>query len=115
MIEENKLTAEEEAKMLAATGEKASSGGGSAAGQVGGAGKWLRVRVTDVATGRSKASVQIPVGLLDAGIKIGAQFAPQVEGLDPRGVLDAIRAGASGKILDVTLEADGEHIEIFVD
>jgi hypothetical protein len=30
-------------------------------------------------------------------------------------VLDAIRGGASGKIIDVTDEKDGEHVEIFVD
>jgi hypothetical protein len=52
---------------------------------------------------------------MDAGMKIGAHFAPEVEGVDMTRVLDAVRAGASGKIIDVTDDTDGEHVEIFVD
>lgn len=114
MIEDGKITAEDAAKLLAAIGE-----GGAAAGQRQGrgaqAGKWLRIRVTDIATGRSKASVQIPLGLLDAGMKIGAHFAPEVEGVDMSNVLDAVHSGVTGKIIDVTDEEDGEHVEIFVE
>jgi hypothetical protein len=84
-------------------------------GRGSGAGRMLSIRVTDIATGRSKASVQIPVGLVDAGMKIGAQFAPHVEGVDMAKVLDAIRAGATGKILDVTDDQGGEHVEISVE
>jgi hypothetical protein len=109
MIEEHKITAEEGAKLLSALGDNASNTGAP------GAGKWLRIRVTDIATGRSKASVQIPIGLMDAGMKIGAHFAPEVEGVDMTRVFEAVRAGASGKIIDVTDDADGEHVEIFVD
>jgi hypothetical protein len=115
MVEERKVTAEEAAKLLAAIGE----GGGTAAGERPGrgaqAGKWLRIRVTDIATGRSKASVQIPLGLLDAGMKIGAHFAPEVEGVDMSNVLDAVHSGVIGKIIDVTDDKDGEHVEIFVE
>ena len=80
-----------------------------------GAARWLRVRVTDVATGRSKATVQIPIALLDAGMKIGAHFAPEVEGVDMSSVMDALRAGVTGKIIDVTDDEDGEHVEIYVE
>lgn len=115
MLEEHKITAEDAAKLLAAIGE----GGGTAAnqrqGRGGQAGKWLRIRVTDIATGRSKASVQIPLGLLDAGMKIGAHFAPEVEGVDMSNVLQAVHSGVTGKIIDVTDDKDGEHVEIFVE
>ena len=77
--------------------------------------RWLRIRVTDVRTGRSKASVQIPLALVDAGMKIGAHFAPEVEGVDMTNVLAALRAGMTGKIIDVTDDEDGEHVEIFVE
>jgi hypothetical protein len=30
-------------------------------------------------------------------------------------VLDALRAGVTGKIIDVIDDEDGEHVEIFVD
>ena len=77
--------------------------------------RMLRVRVTDTRTGRSKASVQIPLALVDAGLKIGAHFAPEVEGVDMTNVMEALRMGVTGKIIDVTDEEDGEHVEIFVE
>ena len=115
MIEERKLTAEEGAKLLAALRDGAQTAGNQKSGTPADAGKWLRIRVTDIASGQSKASVEIPLGLMDAGMKIGAQFAPQVDGVDLTHVLDAIRSGASGRIIDVTNEEQGEHVEIFVD
>jgi SHOCT-like protein len=114
MIEEGKVSAEDGAKLLAALtdgrhGQAAQSSRPTAAG------RWLRIRVTDVATGRSKASVQIPLGLIDAGMKIGAHFAPEVEGVDMSNVLEAVRSGMTGKIIDVIDDEDGEHVEIFVE
>lgn len=114
MIEEGKISAEDGAKLLAAlsVGSQAAQGASRAAGMTG---RWMRVRVTDIATGRSKASVQIPLGLIDAGMKIGAHFAPEVEGVDLSHVMDAVRSGMTGKIIDVTDDEDGEHVEIFVE
>ena len=80
-----------------------------------GAPRWLRIRVTDVRSGRSKASVQIPLALVDAGLKIGAHFAPEVEGVDMSNVMEAMRSGMTGKIIDVIDEEDGEHVEIYVE
>ena len=77
--------------------------------------RWLRVKVTDVASGRSKATVQIPIGLLDAGMKIGAHFAPEVEGVDLTQIMEAVRSGVTGKVVDVIDDEDGEHVEIFVE
>ncbi len=116
MIEEGKLSAEEGTKLLAALSEKRTSTPPRASGMPGfGGARWLRIRVTDVRTGRSKASVQIPIALVDAGMKIGAHFAPEVEGVDMSNVMEAIRSGVMGKIIDVTDEEDGEHVEIYVE
>jgi len=113
MIDEGKLSAEEGAKLLSAlsVSQKASSGGSLTASGA----RWLRVRVTDTATGRSKATVQIPISLIDAGMKIGAHFAPEVAGVDMSEVMDALRNGMTGKIIDVMDDEDGEHVEIFVE
>lgn len=113
MIDEGKLSAEEGAKLLSAlsASQKASSGGSLAASGA----RWLRVRVTDTASGRSKATVQIPISLIDAGMKIGAHFAPEVAGVDMSEVMDALRNGMTGKIIDVMDDEDGEHVEIFVE
>lgn len=89
------------------------TGGGLSRGT--GTARWLRVKVTDVASGRSKATVQIPIGLLDAGLKIGAHFAPEVEGVDLTQIMEAVRSGVTGKLVDVIDDEDGEHVEIYVE
>ena len=114
MIEEGKLSAEEGTKLLAALSQKRPNTLRMPGSMPGGA-KWLRIRVTDTRTGRSKASVQIPLALVDAGLKIGAHFAPEVEGVDMSNVMEALRAGVTGKIIDVTDDEDGEHVEIYVE
>ena len=113
MIEEGKLSAEEGTKLLAALNVKRPTSLRSP-GTPGGA-KWLRIRVTDTRTGRSIASVQIPIALVDAGLEIGAHFAPEVDGVDMSNVMEALRSGVTGKIIDVTDEEDGEHVEIYVE
>ena len=115
MIEEGKISAEEGAKLLAALAEGRRGSLGSTPSRGAGAPRTLRIRVTDMVTGRSKASVQIPLALVDAGMKIGAHFAPEVEGVDMSNVLDAMRSGVTGKIIDVTDDEDGEHVEIFIE
>jgi len=114
MIEEGKLSAEEGTKLLMALSDKRTSAPPRAPGMPGGP-RWLRIRVTDVRSGRSKASVQIPLALVDAGMKIGAHFAPEVQGVDMSNVMEAVRSGIVGKIIDVTDEEDGEHVEIYVE
>lgn len=115
MIEEGKISAEEGAKLLAALAEGRRGPLDPAAPGKPGAPRMLRIRVTDTASGRSKASVQIPLALVDAGMKIGAHFAPEVEGVDMSNVMDAMRSGVTGKIIDVTDDEDGEHVEIFIE
>ncbi|MGZ6346119.1 MAG: SHOCT-like domain-containing protein [Anaerolineales bacterium] len=111
MIEEGKVSAEEGAKLLAALASaNRPTSGLSASGA-----KWLRVRVTEVNTGRSKATVQIPISLMEAGMKIGAHFAPEIDGVNMDQLMEALRTGMTGKIIDVTDDEDGEHVEIFVE
>jgi len=114
MIEEGKLSAEEGTKLLAALSDKRMPTPPRPPGMPGGP-RWLRIRVTDIRSGRSKASVQIPLALVDAGMKIGAHFAPEVQGVDMSNVMEALRSGVTGKIIDVTDEEDGEHVEIYVE
>jgi hypothetical protein len=111
MIEEGKVSAEEGTKLLAALASaNRPLGGLSASGA-----KWLRVRVTETNTGRSKATVQIPISLMEAGMKIGAHFAPEIDGVNMDQLMEALRSGMTGKIIDVTDDEDGEHVEIFVE
>ena len=111
MIEEGKISAEEGAKLLAAL----SAGRSAPSPYMASGARWLRVRVTDLKSGRAKATVQIPISLMEAGMKIGAHFAPEVAGVDMNEVMSALRAGMTGKIIDAMDEEDGEHVEIYVE
>jgi hypothetical protein len=115
MIQEGKITAEEGAKLLAALKDtQPKAGKVSPAGSVGKG--WLRVKVTDTVTGRTKVNVNLPLGLMDAGIRIGSQFAPELQGVNLEQIITEFKSGgASGKIIDVVDEEDGEHVEIFVE
>jgi hypothetical protein len=113
MIQEGKISAEEGAKLLSALRESRETE--SRRGRLVGEKRrgWLRVRVTDVASGKTKVNVNLPIGLVDAAMNIATQFVPEV-GIDELKV--AIReSGMSGKILDVIDEEDGEHVEIFIE
>lgn len=111
MIQEGKINAEEGAKLLAALRDsrKETRPPLSPALRKG----WLRVRVTDMRTGRTKVNVNLPMGLVDAGMNIATQFAPDINFSE---IAEAIREGAmEGKIVDVIDEEDGEHVEVFID
>jgi len=116
MIEAKQITAEEGAKLLAALGEKDRSDSASAQPSPSTSGKWFRVRVTDLKSGRRKVNVNIPLGLVDVGMKMGSKFAPAgLEGLDMQQIMAAIKQGGEGKIVDVEDAEDGEHIEVFIE
>ena len=112
MIDDGKITAEEGARLLSMLSESRKPARKPAlAGGRGGA-RWLRIRVTDMVTGKAKATVNLPLGLVDAGLNIASKYAPEVA-FDE--LVEAINAGAEGKIIDVYDEEDGEHVEIFIE
>ncbi len=112
MVDEGKITAEEGAKLLSALSESRKPTRKSSMSTYSGGARWLRVRVTDMATGKAKATVNLPLGLVDAGLNIASQYAP---GVNFEELVEAINAGAAGKIIDVMDEEDGEHVEIFIE
>ncbi len=78
--------------------------------------KWLRIRVTDLSTGKSKANVKIPASLANFGMKMAVKFAPDsVEGLDMNEIMAAVKNGGEGKLVDVEDEDKGERVEIYVE
>jgi hypothetical protein len=118
MIQEGKISAEEGAKLLQAltAGAKADKRPTSPSGGPGSSdARWFRVRVTDLASGKSKVSVNIPMGLVNVAMKMGARFAPNIDNVDYEEMMTAIKSGASGKIVDATDEESGERVEIYVE
>ena len=116
MIEEKKITAEEGAKLLAAletpTREEARELRDAK-------NRWFRVRVTDLKTGKRKVNVNIPLGLVEVGARLGVRFGakkdPDLADLDFNEIISMIRSGAEGKIVDVEDEEDGERVEVYVE
>jgi len=121
MIQEGKLTAEEAAQLMEALEDRRSPASNAdsqpeSMPQSGGkTPKWFRVRVTDTKTGRPRVNVRLPVNLVTAGLKMGARFAPEVEGLNPEHLMELITAGEVGQVVDVYDPQDGEHVEVFLE
>jgi hypothetical protein len=112
MIQEGKVSAEEGARLLKALG----SGGQKEPPPLPSRDpRLLRVRITDLNTGKSKVNVNIPMSLVNVGIKLGARFAPESAGVDYEEIVSAIKSGASGKLVDVEDAESGEHVEIWVE
>ena len=117
MIQEGKITAEEGAKLLQALSAGGKGDRRAPTPPVMGASdpRWFRVRVTDTRSGKNKVNVNIPMGLVNVGVRMGARFAPNVDGVKYDEIMTAIKSGQSGKVLDVTDEEAGERVEIFVE
>lgn len=73
----------------------------------------LRIRVSDLETGRHKVNINLPWNLINVGMHMGARFAP--EEIDLEEVMQALQAGTEGKIVDVEDAEDKERVEIFVE
>jgi len=112
MIEKGQITAEEGARLLEAIDSASTKGQAEGSGT---SPRWFRVRVTDLHTGKNKVNVNIPMGLVNVGMRMGAKFAPEMSGVNVEQVVQAIKEGVSGKIIDVEDEEDGEHVEIYVE
>ena len=112
MIAEKQITAEEGSKLLEALRVSDSEARDRSDPTKS---RWLRVRVTDRATGKTKVNVNIPVGLVDVGLKMGARFAPEMAGMDLQAIQAAVKGGYQGRIVEVDDEQDNERVEIFVE
>ena len=78
-------------------------------------GRWLRLRVTDLMTQRPKVSLNLPMAWVALGLRIGSHYSPELAQIDLNEVLEVVRAGAEGRLIEVEDVEDGERIEIFVD
>lgn len=117
MIQDGKITAEQGVRLMEALekNKTAQAGRPEAAGIPGRGGRWMRVRVTDIATGKTRVNVRLPVSLVNAGVKMGARFSPEVQGLDMQQLMQFVNSGETGQIVDVIDDEDGEHVEVFIE
>jgi len=111
MIEKGQITAQEGSRLLEALEKSEDRAEKSSSGKP----RWFRVRVTDLGTGKRKVNVNIPMGLVNVGMRMGAKFAPEMGDVNIEEIMEMVKNGAQGKIIDVEDDEDGERVEIYVE
>jgi hypothetical protein len=111
MVEDGKISAEEAAQLLKALNKQERRRTPVAEGDA----LWLRVRITDLDSDRASVNVNLPINMVNVGLKMGARFIPEFEGLDLEELADALRQGLTGKIVDVVDEEDRQHVEVYIE
>lgn len=102
-VSNGQLTADQAAQLLAA-----------ATPRVDLANRWLNIRITDLNTGKSKATINLPLSWVEAGMKLGARHTDSMPDINWSEVVRAIENGASGLLVDVEDVEDGQRVEISV-
>lgn len=115
MVAEGKISAEEGAKLLSALEPERKKGQAVVSMTAPSKPRWFRVRVTDLETGKNKVNVNLPMSLVDVGTRMGARFAPELEDVDFDDIIEQIKSGAQGKIIEVEDTEGGERVEIYVE
>lgn len=113
MLEEGKITKEEAINLLETLEENTEKNNAKNSKA-----KWIRIRVFD-SEENTKVNVNLPISLLDAGMKIANKFSPDLKAFglgeeDLKEIIEEIRNGAEGKIIDVE-EENGQKVEITVE
>lgn len=81
--------------------------------------KWLKVRVKTMED-QPKVTVNIPISLAKVGLKLAKNYDPKLKesGLDKiniEEILEAVKNGAEGNIVDVVDEENQTKVKVFVE
>jgi hypothetical protein len=113
MLEEGRITADEAAKLLDALRPEPRPARSAPAG------RFLRIRMTDLTTGRVQATVNLPLALAQAvaraGARVGARWLPQVAEFDLAALLRTVESGEPGRVVEWSEGETGRHFEVFVE
>lgn len=118
MVEEKKITAEEGEKLIEALDDDTSiMTENNGINRENGEPKYLRIHVIDT---DDKIDVNIPVSLIEVGLKLGTQFGlkdsiggEKLKDIDFAKIIEAIKQGARGKLVDV--KTSDTTVEIYVE
>jgi len=119
MVQEGKLSADQAADLLGVLDSPGTTAASAAEATqrfaARGQGRWFRVRVTDTNSGKTRVNLRMPISVVNAGLKMGMKFAPEVDGVEPEQLISLINNGELGQIVDVYDEEDGEHVEVYIE
>ncbi len=78
--------------------------------------RWLHIHVSDLSSGKSRVRVNVPLGLVSFGLKVGARFTDEMDADMIRGVMDALHDDElTGTLVEVEDIEDDERVHIFID
>ncbi|MBK8432049.1 MAG: hypothetical protein IPL28_12465 [Chloroflexi bacterium] len=119
MIEQGKISAADGAQLLRALNQPSgepTAKAGRATAEV--RPRWLHVIITDGQTGKKKVNINIPLGLVNVGLKMGARFAPDISDKEYQtfvtSIQQAAQTGQHGKVMEMKNEM-GDQVEVFVE
>jgi hypothetical protein len=113
MVEDGKISAEEATALL-----RAMSGGRHGAARPPGPGeerRYLRISVSDLDSGTARVNVSVPMGLVNAALRMAERFAPEFGEFDLDELQELIATSSGGKIIEVVDQAESERVEIYVE
>jgi hypothetical protein len=60
-------------------------------------------------------NVNLPIDLVNVGLRMGARFIPDMDGMQIEALSEALNQGLTGKIIDIVDEDEGQRVEIYVE
>ena len=77
--------------------------------------QWLHIEVTDTGRKRDRVRVNVPVGLVRAGLWMGSKFSSHIPSDMWEKMMDAIENDEIGTLVEVDDLDSGERVHIYVD
>lgn len=100
-------------EMDSATAARMISGAGKSREH--GESKFLVVRVNRLHDQQPRVNVRIPLQWVELGLSLGAKYAPELDELDVRHILEGIEEINEGTIVEVEDVDDDEHVVIRIE
>ena len=78
--------------------------------------RWLHVHVSDLESGQSRVRVNVPLGLVNFGLKIGARFTDELDDSLVSDVMEVLQGNdLTGTLVEVEDVEDNERVHIYID
>lgn len=118
MIEQGKISAAEGAQLLRSLNQSHGDVAAAVPPTADSRSRWLHVSITDLDTGKKKVDINIPIGLVNVGLKMGARFAPDMNDDEYQNLVShiqqATKTGQPGKIMSMHSKT-GDYVEVYVE
>ena len=118
MIESGKITPDQGIELLEACAmaeAKAASGVSRSNQKEGESPQWVKVIVTDLASGKKRVNIRMPAALVSTSAKFGAGLSIEKQNLNSELIRKSIKEHRLGKILDVADDVEKERVEIILE